>query len=398
MKKGQMMIIGLIFLMVVLILAAALFSRVAGYLRFGSNSILREQATNLAEAGIDRAIWKLNETAGSYTGETNTPLGTTGSFTVGVADKTASLKTITSTGYIPNSTTPKAKRTIKVEVLISNQSISFHYAVQTLEGGVTMSNSATINGNVYTNGNISAGNGSGQIITGDAYAVGTIDEEPAGPINVQGEAVEGAPSKDAPDITALVDDFKGAAEAGGITNCIDTPAECLINTSRDIGPRKYVNGDLTIANNAIVILKGAIWVENKNFSMSQGGTTLKLDESFGSNGTGIVVDGKVDLTQGGNLQPTTANPKGYIMVISNSTASDAVKISQSGATGIFYVLQGEGKLSQSAHVAALVAKTLTMLQSSTLDYDTGLADARFSTGPGGSWQIKRGSYHFTISP
>src|SRR3990170_7829049 len=74
--SGQMMIIAIIFLAVVLVISAALFTSVAGFLRFGSNSILREQATNLAEAGIDRAIWKLNETAGSYTGETNTPLGT----------------------------------------------------------------------------------------------------------------------------------------------------------------------------------------------------------------------------------------------------------------------------------------------------------------------------------
>ena len=50
--RGQMLVIALIFLAVVMILAASLFARTAGFLRFGSRSIGQEQALNLAEAGI----------------------------------------------------------------------------------------------------------------------------------------------------------------------------------------------------------------------------------------------------------------------------------------------------------------------------------------------------------
>src|SRR3972149_7366268 len=79
--SGQMMIIAIVFLAVILIISAALFTSVADFLRFGSNSILREQATHLAEAGIDYTIAKLNQTAGSYSPPlTETPVGTTGSF------------------------------------------------------------------------------------------------------------------------------------------------------------------------------------------------------------------------------------------------------------------------------------------------------------------------------
>ena len=407
--RGQMLVIALIFLAVVMILAASLFARTAGFLRFGSRSIGQEQALNLAEAGIERTLWKLNETAGACddTCDDELTVGTTGSFKVKIQEKNPpnpQLKSLVSTGYVPNSTNPRAKQTIKVDISVNTQGTSFRYAVQTLEGGVTMSQSARINGNVYTNGSILAGVGNGQIITGDAYAVGTIDEEPAGPIDVQGDPVEGAPSQDAPDITSLINNFTAAAVAGETTDCLLTPADCTIDTDGDIGPRKYINGNLEITNNAVVKLMGAVWVAKDdlgnggNFSMSQGDTTLKLDESFGSNSTGIVVDGGVDLTQGGKLQPTTANPKGYIMIVSGSTANDAVRISQSGATGIFYALQGGGVLSQTASVAALVANRLEMTQSSILNYETGLADARFSTGPGGSWQIKKGTYKFTGSP
>ncbi|OGD94354.1 hypothetical protein A2697_00015 [Candidatus Curtissbacteria bacterium RIFCSPHIGHO2_01_FULL_41_44] len=397
-KSGQILIIAAIFLTVILILTAALFTRVAGFLRFGSNSILREQATNLAEAGVDNAIWQLNETAGTYTGESNTPLGTTGTFTVTIQEKTPpnpQLKTIVSTGYIPNATSPRAKQTIKVDAQVNSEGASFRYATQTLEGGITMSNSSRINGSVYSNGNIAAGVGGSQVITGDAWAVGNIDEPP---IDVMGTTNPGASPQPAP--TVDYDFWKDKADDGGITTC---SPKCTIDYATPIGSQKYV-GDLEITGNVTVTMNGPIWVAKDgfgnggNFSMSQGLTKLKLNEGFGSNGTVLIADGNIDLTQGGTLEPTSASPKGYIMLVTTSTDSTAVQISQSGATGIFYALVGGGVLSQSAHVASLIAKTLTMTQSSTLDYDTGLASATFSVGPGGSWQIKKGTYRFTSSP
>ena len=132
--------------------------------------------------------------------------------------------------------------------------------------------------------------------------------------------------------------------------------------------------------------------------MSQGETKLKLAEGFGSNNTVLIIDGLATLTQGGNFEPTTANPKGYIMLVTTSTSDQALTLSQSGATAIFYALEGGAELSQSANVTSLVAYKLTMTQSSTLSYDTGLADAQFTTGPGGSWQVKKGTYKFTSSP
>ncbi len=390
--KGQVLIIGVVFLAVILLLSASLFSKVTNFLRFGSNSLLREQTVNLAEAGVDRAIWQLNETVGGYSGETDTPLGNVGTFSVTVVDKTPSLKTIISTGYLPNSTNPRAKRTIKVDALISSESVSFRYAVQVGTGGVSMANSSTINGNVYSNGSIS-GSGSSRI-NGDAYAVGTISSPDP---TVTGTKNPGASPQPMPDITNTVQAAKDAATAGGIIDCAITPSQCTINNSQDIGPKKYINGNLSITNNATVTMKGAIWVSG-NFSMSQGGTTLKLDDSFGSNSVALVVDGTINLTQGGSLLPTNADPKGYIMLSTSSTSNQAIQISQSGTTAIFYALNGGAELSQTANVTALVSKTLSMQNSATLNYDTGLASAQFSAGPGGSWVIKRGTYRFTISP
>ncbi len=394
--KGQILVIAIIFLAVVMVLSASLFQRVAGFLRFGANTTLREQATVAAEAGVERALWQLNQTAGGYSGETNTAIGSTATFTVTITNKASSLKTITSTGYIPDGTNPKAKRTIKVDALISAESISFRYAVQVGTGGITMSNSATVNGSVYSNKpdgatkSIQGYNSS--VITGDAWAVGTISTPDPW---VQGVKHENQPASQMPTIDYQY--WKDTAAAGGTTDCSVTPTACNLSGlgSATIGPQKYL-GNLTISNSRIVTMQGPVYVTG-NFSISNS-AQLNLDNSFGSAGTVLIVDGTINVSNTGLFNPTNANPKGYILVVSTSTAPNAVAISNQGATAVFYALEGGAQLANTAQVSALVANTLTMQNSATLNYDSGLASAQFSSGPGGSWQIKKGTYRFTSGP
>src|SRR3972149_10977859 len=105
-RKGQVMIISLVFLAVVLIIASSLFTRVADFIRFGSNSVMKEQANDLAEAGVDYATQRLNDLAGAYPdldGEgTDTQTLSIGQAVISVENETPSLKTITVTGYVPN--------------------------------------------------------------------------------------------------------------------------------------------------------------------------------------------------------------------------------------------------------------------------------------------------------
>ncbi len=390
-RSGQMLVIAVIFITVALVLTTSLFSRLAAFLKFGSNSILREQALNVAEAGIDNALWQLNKTAGAYTGESNTQVGSTGTFTVTVTNKNANVKIITATGYIPNNTNPRAKKTIKANAVINTSTIAFHYAVQSENGGVNMANSSTINGSLYSNASIT-GSGS-STINGDAYAVGTISSPDP---TVTGTKHPNA--SPAPVPTVDYQYWKNAAAAGG-SPIICSPS-CTISNNTTIGPKEYI-GDLYITNNAIVTMEGPVWVAKDsfgnggNFFMQQGGTTLQLDNNFGSDSTVLIIDGNADLTQGGSFLSTNADPKGYIMLVSTSTDSQAIQISQSGATAIFYALDGGAVLSQKAHVTALIANALQMTQNSRLDYDSGLASAEFSAGPGGSWQLQKGSYFFS---
>src|SRR3989338_9376900 len=96
-SSGQIVLITLIVLSIILTLVAGLFLRVTNFVRFGSSFVSREQAIYLAEAGIENALFKLNQPSSTYTGETNTLLGV-GAFTVNVPDTGQSTRTITSTG------------------------------------------------------------------------------------------------------------------------------------------------------------------------------------------------------------------------------------------------------------------------------------------------------------
>ncbi|MFH1859651.1 MAG: hypothetical protein ABH870_01355 [bacterium] len=72
-------------------------------------------AFNLAEAGIEKAIWNLKK-GNKYTGESDTPLGK-GKFSVNLEEK-GSMIYITSTGYIQ-----KTKAKEKVKVIIDKEDL-----------------------------------------------------------------------------------------------------------------------------------------------------------------------------------------------------------------------------------------------------------------------------------
>lgn len=167
-EKGQLFIISLI---VMALVAVTTISLISGALTFKQNtnySTNEVQAINLAEAGIDKAVASLNATAGNYNGDSDVQLDT-GTFSVSITNIDALTKKITSTGFVPNKSSPKSQKTIEIQIS-KGTGVSFNYGVQVGEGGLDMSNNAAVNGSVYSNGNITLDNSS--TITGDAYVAG----------------------------------------------------------------------------------------------------------------------------------------------------------------------------------------------------------------------------------
>jgi len=391
-ENGFTLLFAIIIITAILIFVASQFDRLANFIRFSGQKTLEQQALSLADAGVEYAIFKLNENAGNWYGSgSEISVGNTGTFFVTVTDDSPTTKLIQSTSYVPNSTNVRKKAAIKVQMVIGNQTIAFNFATQTGEGGVEMNQSSTINGNIYSNGSITAGNGNQQTIDGEAYAVGTIDSPP---IDVtSGIIEENQPPEPLPTVDYQF--WRDEATAGGTIDCAITPSDCDIDgIVTSIGPKKYI-GNLTISNQSVVTIEGPIYVESGNLTVRNGGTEVNLSESFGSSGTVIITDGIVTVEQGGAFNPNSASPEGYILVVTTSTAEPAMSISNQGANAVFYALDGAAELTQSAQVNSLVAKKLTMRNSATLTYASGLASAKFSSGPGGSWVVKRGSYQYT---
>jgi Tfp pilus assembly protein PilX len=183
-KKGQIIIIGLVFFAIMILFSTATLRYVSTYQKSEHQNIEKNQALQLAEAGMDEAAYQLNQDSG-YTGESNTALGS-GTFTTSVSTVNSTTRAITSTGYIPDSSNPQAVSVVKSTMTINNSVISFNYGVQSGNGGFVMNGGATVNGNIYSNGSIVATNG--VHITGSATAANPpssyTDQSNASPVPI----------------------------------------------------------------------------------------------------------------------------------------------------------------------------------------------------------------------
>lgn len=155
-QSGHILIVAVVFMAILLTMSGSLWGYTHLQVKSSNQSVARSQALALAEAGIDRALAQLN-TDLNYVGETNTDLPS-GTFTTTITTIDSQTKTITSVGTaIYRNIT--STRTIKVNVGIDSQQISFRYGVQVGTGGFVMSGGSVIEGNVYSNGTINATTG-----------------------------------------------------------------------------------------------------------------------------------------------------------------------------------------------------------------------------------------------
>src|SRR3989344_1838903 len=176
-ERGQILPLIIVAVGVVLFTTLFIISGSQIYYQNASYAADSERATALAEAGIDKAIASLNKTGGSYNGESETNLGD-GSFSVKITSIDTAVKIIESTGYIPNKSKPKVKRTIKIESS-TGVGISFNYGIQVGEGGLQFDHGNSVVGSIYSNGSITSNQNNS--VSGDVWVAGgpqaTPDQE-----------------------------------------------------------------------------------------------------------------------------------------------------------------------------------------------------------------------------
>lgn len=158
-NKGAAMLISVIFFLFLTL--AVVYGLVAPVVREVKNSqvdLKSKKAYLLAESGSEDAFYRIKNNKAISTSETITLGGV--SVTTDITSS-SNQKNIESTGDTDN-----YRRKVSLR-LITGAGIAFNYGLQAGNGGVTMGGGSTINGNVYSNGDIDAISAT---ITGSAVA------------------------------------------------------------------------------------------------------------------------------------------------------------------------------------------------------------------------------------
>ncbi len=157
------MVIGIIFFISVSVASIlGLTNPVIRHLAMATSAAISRQSFYAAEAGVEDVIYRLK--FGFLTSSSQT-LDVGGHSVVTTVADAMNSKIVTALGDANNYI-----RKVETE-LTTGVGASFHYGLQTGVGGITMGNNSTVNGNVYSNGDITGSNGAR--ITGSAYAANT---------------------------------------------------------------------------------------------------------------------------------------------------------------------------------------------------------------------------------
>ncbi len=189
--------------------------------------------------------------------------------------------------------------------------------------------------------------------------------------------------------------WKDDASAGGV--CTPTSGGCswsgnlLVSTGNKIIGPKHVTGDLTLSNGATLTITGTIWVSG-NISLGNN-SHVALDSSYGSQSGVIVTDGVVTVGNGSFFTGSGVDPASYTMILSdkNATSTNVITVSETPADHsrdvIYYASQGKILFQQNARAREVTGYGINLENNATIYYDSGLANANFSSGPGGSFGI-----------
>ncbi len=312
--------------------------------------------------------------------------------------------------------------------------ITFHYGIQSGNGGFTLANQSSILGNVYSEGSII---GTGNYIYGDAVSTGgsgliygihstsslyahTIGNAAQSTLidknayyqtktnttvtgtSYSGSADQATTSLPIPD--AIIAKWESDAVNGGTmssSSCdsYDSVAKlCTISSSKNLGPIKVPFNIKFKSNSAIVTINGPVWVTG-NIS-TETGSTIKMGTGLTNKNVAIIAD---DTTNRATSSTVTIGQTGsflsngyagnYVFMVSmnnsaeNGGAVDAITMQQGSSALVVYASHGSIAISQSAQILAATGYKIALSQSAKVTYDSGLANLIFSTGSGASFSI-----------
>lgn len=411
-----------IFFIVILVMIA-MFEVVitVTFLALGEQKIVENNTKSTAsyytaEIGIEDALLRLknnpNISASSYVINTEQ-----GFVSVEISEAIGGSRTIIAQGNISD----RVKK-IEVSYIIDTTGVSFHYGAQAGDGGLMMENNSVIHGNVFSNGTIQALTGKATIDNSVIVAksgnkiknlkIGTIGSVPPDEVFVhtcEGSTINGnlyyvsggssnctvnggsqtvipnnIEEQSLPISEEEINGWKNNAILGGIE-----PGDYVVagNATIYLGPKK-IEGNLTIDNGAILILTGSLWVAG-DISVYNGATVI-LDPGYGSASGVVISDGNI-LVSNGSIMGGSGSDGSYIMFLSTSDSTmlskPAIYVKNNAQGAIFYASNGMVRLANNVNIREVTAWQIYLDNNAEVTYESGLANALFSSGPGGSWRI-----------
>lgn len=188
---------------------------------------------------------------------------------------------------------------------------------------------------------------------------------------------------------AQIDDWKAEAEDGLQKSTWSLGGSTATSTP---GPTK-VNGNLSLSGGAILTLNGTLHVTG-NLSVT-GGAKIVLGSSYGGTAGVIIVDGLTTLDAGGGLNGNGTTGS-YAVLISTSACPSGTgcggnnAIEAGGGTGAVVLVAQSGTIefTGGASAKSAVAQKMIMGGGTILQYETGVSNMSFSSGPSGAYNIE----------
>lgn len=368
------------------------------------NSLRSYQSFSVAEAGIEDALLRLTKGM-NYSSSYNLTLGN-GASAVEISDIVGGTRVITSTGNVNNRI-----RKVRVVFSITNDQVSFNYGAQVGDGGMVIKNNSTIDGNVFSNGSVIGGGnnseiahsiiiaGSGNILekvkVGEDATVhhcrnsdigGTLTYVAGGEHSctfviaekTQPNAMEKEPL---PISDSKIQEWKLQAASGG------TIGPKIVSGNESLGPVK-IEGNLTVNNGKTLTVNGTIYVTG-DIIFSQN-AIIRLVSSYGPFSGTIIADGTITLENGVVLNGS-GQTGSYVMVLSTNNSLDpsipAIDVRNGVNGGVIYTTNGLIYLKNSMTAREITGYKIQIQENITIVYESGLQNAIFTAGPGGSWQV-----------
>lgn len=414
-----MMIAVLFFILIATVVMLGLTGPSAREYAIANKALLSKQSYFLAESGAEDAYYRI-KTGKSLGSSVTLSLGSSSTSTT-ITTISSLQKQISSIGNVSN-----FKRSSGLTALNST-GVVFLYGTQAGQGGIVFGNNAFLNGDLYSNSNISGSNGA--YITGSSWvagATGSINNMCLGGTSSSGSC-NNATTHDThahtvtnsnvtgtiycqsgsgnnsscntsqadpatlalPVTTASITKWKADAAAGTVVT-----GNVTISTAQTLGPEKII-GNLTVSGSGVLTIADTIWVTgNVTFSGSGGGSQVKLGSAYGSQSGIILSDGLINI--GNNITFANSGTSGsYIMLLTTSScdqstsaspcnSNNAIEISNNAAIVIANAQSGTVHFSNNATVKEVVGDKIRLNNNVGISYGTGTVNVGFTSGSN-SW-------------